>query len=447
MNATASYMPFGEFAKRVFLLGGLIIGVLAIWQLRLVLLMTFLAVIIAVSLDIPVRELQQRGLPRPFAIGFVMASTVMLLGLLGFVIGAPVIEQTQNLFEELPDALDRVVSEYNVIATDWDMLPSVSTTQINPQNGPSGLVTTDTLTGGASLVTSVGSFVLSFAVNLVLIIIASIYLLIDPETYANSVLALIPKNRQEFILRLLVDLRQALVAWLITQLFSMTIITMLLAFILGVIWGVPNAIALGILAGLLTFIPNFGSLIAAVPGIIFTLADRPSYIVPVILTYAFVQQVESNIITPIFVKRRLHVPAAALLVFQVMVSVLFGFLGLLLAVPLFMVILVLVRYLYVDSVLDNLNTEIEARETEAGTVLRVTSSGHHTQEVPLRQIFDSDGPMDLSLREVMRSISSRREKLATSEQEMQPVATTDEDDQSEPSVSTGTGPTNIVDLS
>jgi len=420
---TTTYMPFGEFAKRVFLLAGLVIGILAMWQLRLVLLMTFLAVIIAVSLDIPVRELQRRGFPRSIAIALVISSTILLLGLLGFVIGAPVVEQTQNLFEELPDALDRVVAEYNHIAEDWAMLPQVGEEQLNEANDPSGLITPDTLTGGALFVTSIGSFVVSFAVNLVLVIIASIYLLADPDIYANSILALIPKNRQEFMLRLLIDLRRALVAWLITQLFSMTIITVLLSFTLGVIWGVPNAIALGILAGVLTIIPNFGSIIAAIPGIIFTLADRPNYIVPVILTYVITQQLESNFITPFFIKRRLQVPAAALLVFQVMVGVLFGFLGLLLAVPMFMVVLVLVRYLYVDSVLDNLNTEIEARETESGIMLSVTNKKHRTQEVPLRQIFDNDEPMDLSLRDVLRSISMRRESNNSNitEQEMQPI--------------------------
>lgn len=450
MNATTAYMPFGEFAKRVFLLAGLIILVLAIWELRLVLLMTFLAVIIAVSLDVPVRELQQRGFPRAIALIIVISITVTGLGFLGFAIGAPVVEQTQNLFDELPDALDRVIGEYNRLAADLGMLPNIDTAEIEGNNGPSGLITPDTLTGGASFVTSVGSFVLSVAVNLVLIIITAVYLLADPEVYANSILSLIPKNRQAFVLRLLIDLRRALVSWLITQLFAMTMISILLAFALGVFWGVPNAIALGILAGVMTLIPNFGAVISVIPAIIFTLADRPSYVIPVILTYIIAQQIESNFITPMFVKRRLNVPAAALLVFQLMVSVLFGFLGLLLAVPIFMVILVLVRHLYVESVLDNLNTEIEARETAEGTVLRVTSSGHQTQEVPLRQIFDGDGPMDLSLREVMRSISARRDKAVTNEQEMAPIdpePRLSPETQSESSGSTGAGSTSIVDLS
>lgn len=420
MNPTVTYMPLGEFIKRVLLLGGLVIAVLGIWQLRLVLLLTFLAIVIAVSLDIPVRGLQQQGLNRGVAIFIVAFATVTGLGFLGFIIGAPLVEQTENLFEALPSAADELVDDWNDFAVDTGMLPQVQTDALNEVGDTSSILTTDTLTGGALLVTSVGSFVLSIAVNLALVIIVSMYLLADPETYANSFLSLIPQDRQAFMLKLLVNLRHALVGWLVTQLFSMTVIGFLVWFSLGVILGIPNAIALGMVSAILTIIPNFGPIVAAVPGIIFTLAERPSYFIPVIITYIIVQQAEANFITPMFMKRRLNIPAAALLVFQVICGVLFGFMGLLLAVPLFMVLVVLIRDLYVDSVLDNINTSIEASKSEEGTVLRVTSSHHSTAEVPLRQIFDGDEPLDLSLSEVMHALR-RGDKGATDEQIMTPV--------------------------
>lgn len=436
MNPTVIYMPLGEFAKRVLLLGGLVIAVLAIWQLRLVLLLTFLAVVIAVSLDIPVRTLQQRGLNRGVAIGLVAGATIAGIVILGFVIGTPLVEQTENLFEELPGAMEELFDDWNEFATDTGIVPQVELDALNDVDDTSSILTTETLTGGALLVTSVGSFVLSVAVNLALVIIVSMYLLADPETYANSFLSLIPQNRQAFVLKLMVNLRHALVGWLVTQLFSMTVIGFLVWFSLGVVLGIPNAIALGMVSAILTIIPNFGPIVAAVPGIIFTLAERPSYFIPVIITYIIVQQAEANFITPMFMKRRLNIPAAALLVFQVICGVLFGFMGLLLAVPLFMVLVVLIRDLYVDSVLDNINTSIEAESSDDGTVLRVTSSHHRTEEVPLRQIFDGDEPLDLSLSEVMRALRGRdKEKTATEEQIMLPV-TPDADDNSKLSTET-----------
>lgn len=421
MTPAQNYMPIGEFTKRVLLLAGLIVAGLTLWQLRLVLLLTFLAIIIAVSLDIPVRSLQSRGFKRSLAIIFVGSGTIAGIGLLGFFIGSPLVEQTQNLFEELPNALSELNSDYNTFAAETSIFPKIDLeSSASDTNDTSSLLNSDTLTGGAVLITSVGSLLASVVVNLVLVVIVSLYLLAEPETYANSFLALIPHDRQQFMLKLMVDLRHALVGWLVTQLFSMSIIGFMIWFSLGVLWGIPNAIALGMLAGLLTFIPNFGSIMAAIPGIIFTLAERPGYVIPVMLTYFVVQQVEANFITPMFMKRRLNIPAAALLVFQVMASVLFGFMGLLLAVPLFMVIVVLIRDLYVEQVLDNINTAIEARKSDSGMVLRVTSSHHQTEEVPLREIFDNDGPLDLSLKEVMRGIS-RRDKTPTEEQIMEPI--------------------------
>ncbi len=411
-----SFMSIGEFAQRVLLFGALVVGALALWQLRLVLLMTFLAIIVAISLDIPVRRLQRYGLRRGLAMMIVSVVSLLVLIILITAIGAPLVIQTQNLVEDLPGALETLREDYSKLAEDSPILPtfeSVNDFGTDNEGTTSSLVSTDTLTGGALLVTSVGSFVVSLAVNLLLVIIVSMYLLADPETYANSLLALTPKHRQSLILQILVDLRQALVNWLVSQLIAMTITGVLIWFTLGIIWGVPNAIALGMLAGVLTFIPNFGSVMSAIPGVIFTLAERPGYVLPVLITYIVVQQIESNLITPTIIKRRLQIPAAALLVFQVMASVLFGFMGLLLAVPLFMVILVLVRDLYVDYLLDNINTSIESRESEDGeTVLRVTSSKHSTREIPLRQIFKGSGPFDHSLQEVMQTIARQEQEIS-----------------------------------
>lgn len=412
-----SYMPLGEFAKRVFLLGGLIIAALTLWQLRLVLLMTFLAVVIAISLDVPVRKLQRYGVQRGLAILLVVVAAAAMLVIFGISIGTPMVEQTENLVEEFPSALEDVSQAYTDLSKTWPFLPKIDLESFNGSSSStttdssSSLISSEALTGGALLVTSVGSFVLSVAVNLFLVVVVSVYLLADPDVYANSVISLIPKNRQALVLQLMVDLRQALVSWLVTQLISVSFVAISIWFVLGVILRIPNAIALGMLSGVMTFIPNFGPMVGSIAGLTITLAERPSYLLPVLITYIVVQQLEANLVTPIAVKTRLSVPAAALLLFQVIASVLFGFLGLLLAVPLFMVIVVLVRDLYVDHVLDNINTAIESRKSEDGeTVLRVTSRHHTTQEIPLKQIFDGDGPFDRTIDELIRTLARKEDQ-------------------------------------
>lgn len=405
-------MSFGEFVKRILILGFIVVVALTMWELRLILLLSFLAVIIAVSLDVPVRVLQRSGIRRGFAIPIVVAVTLFVLLTFFIFIGATVYNETQLLIEELPEALRGVYEDYNRLAKRVTVLPPLDLNLQDEQGEDvSALLNSETLTGGAALVTSVGSSVFSIAFNLFIVVVVAIYMLADPEAYANSLLSLIPKDKQERVLHIMVDLRQSLVSWLITQLFSMIVTASLVGFMLGVVWQIPNSLALAMIAGILTFIPNFGPFVSMIPGIIFTLSAQPTLVIPVIITYLVIQQLESSLITPLFIRYRLSIPAGALLIFQVMCTVLFGFMGLLLAVPMFMVVTVLVRDLYVDDFLDNINTSIRARETQGGeTVLQVVGESHETSEIPLKHIFKGKNPFDHSVEQVLDALSGDYEE-------------------------------------
>ena len=397
---TQPYMPLGEFFRRILVLGAFGLTVLIIWRLRIVLMMLFLAIILAISMDVPVRRLQERGMRRGVAIIGVTTALLLFLILVGIIIGSPLVVQTEALINGLPEAIETLAEDYTELSQSNRLLPDVDiSVDSNSEQQPldPGIVAS-----GASVLTAIGGSAISVVINLVLVVIVALYLLAEPKLYADSFLALIPKSHQLRILEILIDLREALVAWLVAQLISMSIIGVLTGSALGFIWGVPNAFALGMFAGLMTIIPNIGTVIAMIPAIIFTLVDQPEFVLPVIGTYLVVQQIESNLLMPIIVKQRLSIPAAALLVFQVIMGVLLGFLGLLLAVPLFMVIKELVRELYVDDVLNNINTAIEARNTEEGeTVVRVTGDNYVTSEIPLKRIFKGANPFERSVNEIV----------------------------------------------
>lgn len=397
---TQSYMPLGEFFRRILVLGAFGLTALVIWRLRIVIMMLFLAIIIAISMDVPVRRLQERGLRRGLAIIGVTTTVVLFLILVGIIIGTPLVVQTEALIDELPQAIDTLAEDYAAMSQDIGFLPDVDLDV--DSSGDQQPLDPNIVASGASVVTAVGGSAISAIINLVLVIIVALYLLAEPKLYADSFLALVPKTHQLRILEILIDLREALVAWLVAQLISMTIIGVLTGTALGFIWGIPNAFALGMFAGIMTIIPNIGTVIAMIPAVIFTLADRPEFVLPVIATYLVVQQIESNLLMPIIVKQRLSIPAAALLVFQVIMGVLLGFMGLLLAVPFFMVIKELVRELYVEDVLNNINTAIEARNTEEGeTVVRVTGDNYRTSEIPLKRIFKGANPFEQSVNEIV----------------------------------------------
>jgi hypothetical protein len=142
--------------------------------------------------------------------------------------------------------------------------------------------------------------------------------------------------------------------------------------LLGGVWGVPNALGLGVIAGLMTIIPNIGAIVPAIPIAIFTLADDPAKLPFVMLTYLGIQQLESNVLTPTIVRRQMDIPAAAIFLFQLIAASLFGFFGVLMAVPLLATLITLVRETYVYDSLHQRGVNVELEYSESGGIRLIT---------------------------------------------------------------------------
>jgi predicted PurR-regulated permease PerM len=97
--------------------------------------------------------------------------------------------------------------------------------------------------------------------------------------------------------------------------------------------GVPLALTLGLLAGLLDFIPNIGPFLAGIPGVLIALTVSPSIALYVLIFYFIIQSLESYILTPILQQKTVKLPPALTIVAQVLLGVLVGGIGLILASP------------------------------------------------------------------------------------------------------------------
>jgi hypothetical protein len=169
-------------------------------------------------------------------------------------------------------------------------------------------------------------------------------------------------------------LAQMLQRWFLGQLFSMMMSGVLITFVTGVILGLPNAVALGVVSGVMEFIPNFGSIIAVIPAVIIALAEDPILVPFTILAYLLTQQFQSNVIMPRIMSRQISIPAASILITQIIGAALFGFMGVLLALPLAIVVMVLVREVYVYDVLNARAARIMLQARPDGTTFaRVTT--------------------------------------------------------------------------
>src|SRR5690606_970789 len=111
---------------------------------------------------------------------------------------------------------------------------------------------------------------------------------------------------------------------------------------------IPGALALAAFAAVLEFIPNLGPTIAAAPAIVAAFLISPATALWVAIFYFVLQQIQSAITVPLVERRAVNIPPAALLIWQLMLAVGFGLLGLFVATPLLAVISVAVRLLYVE---------------------------------------------------------------------------------------------------
>jgi predicted PurR-regulated permease PerM len=138
--------------------------------------------------------------------------------------------------------------------------------------------------------------------------------------------------------------------WLIGRLMDMTLVGVLSGVGLWLL-GIPLALSLGILAGLLNFIPNIGPLLAAVPAVLLALTEGAPQALYVIILYMGIQSLESYLVVPLIQKKLISMPPVLIFIAQLSMALMFGVLGLLLATPMAAVLLVLVKMIYIEDIL------------------------------------------------------------------------------------------------
>lgn len=188
--------------------------------------------------------------------------------------------------------------------------------------------------------------------TLAIIFFTGLFLAAQPTTYVRGFLHIIPKplrSRTEKILEVTGD---SLKRWLIGRLIDMVVVGITIGIGLWLI-GVPLALLLAIIAGLLTFIPYIGPLISAVPAILvgFTISTKTALWIA--LLYGSVQLIESYLLEPIIGKKAVSIPPALLLTGQVLVGLLAGIEGVIIASPLVVSAFIFIREIYVKDLLDD----------------------------------------------------------------------------------------------
>ena len=185
--------------------------------------------------------------------------------------------------------------------------------------------------------------------GVVLVVFVAIYVGAAPDLYHRGLLHLVPHQIRDRMSDVLSATAAMLRRWLIVQLIGMTTIGVVTTVALTML-DVDGAFALGFLAGLLAFIPTVGPLLSAVPAVAMGFLDSPEKALYVALAYIIIQGLESNLLTPLLMQEGVDLPPVLSIVFQALMALLFGFLGLFVAVPLLAAVMVPIKMLYVQDV-------------------------------------------------------------------------------------------------
>jgi predicted PurR-regulated permease PerM len=180
--------------------------------------------------------------------------------------------------------------------------------------------------------------------------ITAIYFAIEPELYLGGVVQLMPPAYRLRGCKILRDVGKTLVLWSVGQFIDMMVVGALVAIGFSLL-GMPLALALAVLAGLLTFIPFFGAILAAIPALVVGPAAGWHTAVWVLVVFVCCHVVEAYVVGPFVQRRTVRLPPALTVLSMTCLGSIFGILGVVLGAPVAAVLLVVVREAYVDDVL------------------------------------------------------------------------------------------------
>lgn len=340
----------GSTARRSLIFVGIVALALLLWQIVDALLLLFIGVLIAVFLRGCAKLLSAHSpLNVGWSLGIVSLALVGILVAGGFLIGPQIAEQYAELAETLPQSIDQLKQNLEQTPVGEFLLEEVQSSQ----GGPGG--------GGQvfSRLTGAASRALGIFTDSLLILFAAIFFAIDPGLYKKGLLLLVPESKVGRVGEALDASGHALWKFLMGKLIAMLFVGVFVTLGLMVL-GVPMALGLGVLAGILDFVPFVGPIAAAVPGVLLGLTVGPTQALYAALVYFLAQQIEGNLLSPLVQKAEVSLPPVMVLFSVLAAGLLFGILGMIVATPLFVVVMVLVKMLYVEDALGK-SVEIPGR--------------------------------------------------------------------------------------
>ena len=345
-------------------LAALIAVGLILWSLRKWLLLLFAAIVLALALCSLV-EAVQRGFPmrRSLALLASVCGLGLVLAVLLVVLVPPFVDEFALLLEKLPQAAQTLLElALNGLDQVSDVLYGVDAMPDLDQLGrgsPSILPDSSTLASGvgSGLIGLIGlaGNLGSAGLSLLFVVAAALMVAVQPQAYRQVAIQLVPSFYRRRANQILTLCGEALNSWMVGVGIS-SLAVFLLCWITLSLLGVKLVLANALLAGVLNLIPNVGPTMSTVFPMAVALLDAPWKAAAVLGAYVVIQNLESYVITPSVMHHQVKLLPGLTLAAQVLFTVVFGPLGLLMALPLAVVMQVLIAEVLIKDVLNRWST-------------------------------------------------------------------------------------------
>ena len=318
-----------------------------LWQVRTIVFLSLAAVVIATTLNRLVKRFRRSHANRGYAVLLAVLITLSCLGVLIFLILFRLIDQFDQLLELIPVSISQIQSWSYAIQSRFptdmlDRLPSLTSLTRQLQSAATWVITNIYLFFSNSL---------TLALNLLFVMVLSVMLLVNPQQYRNGLIHIFPAFYRQRADEIISKCEVKMVHYVAGIALSMAFVGVTSTIGLTLLQ-VPLPVVNGLLAGLSAFIPYIGAIASTIPPMLLAFLVDPWKAVAVLLLYIAIQQIEGNLVTPIIMKQQVNLLPATTLALLTAFGVFFGFLGLLMGLPILVIAQTWLEEAVIHDVLD-----------------------------------------------------------------------------------------------
>lgn len=306
-------------------------------MVRTITLSILVAAMLAYFLNPMVKSVRKRlKISDNLAILTVFLIVILIFLILGFTVFPKTISDIKNLIIKFPEYYKQTLESINDFFNQYELFKGINLDNELIVDNISKIYKKQTANAGNLLVNSAKN-VMSFVFSLVLTPIFAFYFLKDKDKIKEKFKAMIPEARKERLIRLFSNIHNDMTKYIIGKI-KMAIFVGFATFIMLLALGVELSFVIGIITCVADIVPYVGPLMGLIPAFVFAFIDSPIKALWIFVLYILIQWIENNIVGPKILSKETGFHPIVVLFLLILGAALFGFLGMILSVPIALVI-------------------------------------------------------------------------------------------------------------